>query len=79
MEGCSLSSAYMLIEVEPGSDEWVLGEIRKVKGVYEAHAIFGTYDLIVELENKSAGSRVVSEHVRRIQYIRHTYTMPIIS
>jgi len=74
-------SAYVLIEVEPGSDKKVLEEVRKLDGVSEAYFVMGNYDIIAVIKDASQFDLKykVSKGIRRLKGVRHTYTLPVIS
>jgi DNA-binding Lrp family transcriptional regulator len=42
--------AYILIKVRAGDLKEVVGQLRKIKGVSEAHMTFGPYDAIAVVE-----------------------------
>jgi len=45
--------SYVLINVEPGSEEEGLKEVRKVPNVKDCHRIYGLYDMIAKVEADS--------------------------
>jgi len=45
-----MALCYVLINVELGSEEKVLGEVRKIPQVKECHRICGVYDMIAKGE-----------------------------
>lgn len=48
-----MTLCYVLINVETGSEEKVLGEVRKVPNVKECHRLYGIYDVIAKVEADS--------------------------
>lgn len=69
--------AYVLINVETGSDEEVLEGLKKVEGVVEAHTVYGVYDIIAKIEAGTMDKLkdIVAWEVRRLKNIRSTLTM----
>jgi len=63
-----------------GSLEHVLKTIRTIKGVKEAHGVFGVYDVIakVEAESMSEIKNVVLKQIRRLNQIESSQTMIVI-
>jgi len=47
--------AYVLLTIEIGKVERVIGEIKAISGVIKADAVTGPYDAIVELEASDLG------------------------
>ena len=68
---------YVLIKVEPGYIENILGAIIRTRNVREANAVTGSYDIIVKIEGASISeilSTVVKE-IHRIEGITSTETL----
>lgn len=51
--------------------------LRKVKGVIEAHLLYGVHDMVavVEVDTVDRVKEVVSANIRRIEGVRSTLTM----
>jgi DNA-binding Lrp family transcriptional regulator len=75
-----MTSAYILINAETGSDIDVLKSLRKVKGVSEACLIYGVYDLILKVTAESMDKlkEILKFRVRRIDNVRSTLTLIVI-
>ncbi len=68
--------AFMLLEVEPGREDYILKESRKIEGVKVAHLVTGMYDIVLEVNTEEKGSlKNVVERVRAIEGIRSTQTL----
>ena len=48
-----MTTAYVLINAETGSDIDVLKSLRKVEGVSEACLVYGVYDLVAKVTARS--------------------------
>ena len=72
-----MTTAYVLLDVEPGFDEEVLRQIRSMDGVMEVYMVFGNYDIIVRIADSSPDKirGQIEDRIRKIKRIRHTYTM----
>jgi len=72
--------SYVLINVELGSEDAVLGEVRKIPNVKECHRIYGIYDMIAEVEAESLDTvkQVVTWKIRRLPGVRSTLTTIVI-
>ena len=51
--GFNMDKLYVLIKVEPGHIEGILGSVIQKKFVKEAAAVTGSYDIIVKLEGET--------------------------
>ncbi|MGA3406225.1 MAG: Lrp/AsnC ligand binding domain-containing protein [Candidatus Bathyarchaeia archaeon] len=71
-----MTLCYVLINVETGSEEKVLGEVRKVPNVKECHRLYGIYDVIAKVEADSMDGlkEIVTWKIRRLNGVRSTIT-----
>lgn len=60
--------AYVLIKVVPHKENEILRELSKIPAVIKAHKLFGQFDLIVEIEQKSM--RQLMDSVSRIRGVK---------
>jgi DNA-binding Lrp family transcriptional regulator len=67
---------YVLINVELGTEEEVLKEVRKIPNVKECHRMYGIYDMIAKIEAESLDTlkQVVTWKIRRLPGVRSTVT-----
>jgi len=75
-----MALCYVLLNVEPGSEEKVLGEVRKISNVKSSHRVYGVYDMIAEVEADSMDSlkQVVTWKIRRLEGVKSTLTAIVI-
>jgi len=64
------------MNVELGSEEKVLKEVRKVPNVKECHRVYGVYDMIAKVEADSMDKlkEIVTWKIRRLDGVRSTLT-----
>lgn len=76
-EGENLVRVFVFINAEPGRESEALEKLRKVKGVIEAHLLYGVHDMVavVEVDTVDRVKEVVSANIRRIEGVRSTLTM----
>jgi DNA-binding Lrp family transcriptional regulator len=72
--------SYVLINVELGSEEEVLKEVRKVPNVKECHRLYGIYDMVAKVEADSLDTlkQVVTWKIRRLPGVRSTVSTIVI-
>ena len=72
-----MPKAFVLINVESGSEEDVLEQIKKIEGVEEAYFSYGVYDIItkVKAETMEKLREAVTRKVRTISRVRSTLTL----
>jgi len=75
-----LATAFVLINVEIGSEDEVLRSLKPISEVKEAHLVYGVYDIIalIETETMQELKDAVSWKIRRVDKVRSTLTMIVI-
>jgi Lrp/AsnC family transcriptional regulator for asnA, asnC and gidA len=67
--------AYVLVNTEAFEPE-VLKALRTVKGVEEAYAVYGVYDIVVKTKADTMSRlRDVHDKIRKLNKVRQTLTM----
>jgi len=71
-----MDKALVLLTLEPTSERKVLDNLRKLKGVVEAHFLYGPYDAYVMIEGQTSTvlQELVIEKIRHIEGISSTMT-----
>jgi DNA-binding Lrp family transcriptional regulator len=69
--------AYVLINVESGSEDDVLKELKNVEGVEEAYFSYGVYDLITKIKADTMDKlkEMVTRRIRTLSKVRSTLTL----
>lgn len=72
-----MAVAFVLLNVNMGTEEEVLRRLKGTGGVEEAFRVYGVYDIVVKLKAESTEKvkELVQEKVRRINDVRSTLTM----
>jgi DNA-binding Lrp family transcriptional regulator len=72
-----MQEAYILINVELGSEEQVRRDLKKVEGVKEVYTSYGVYDFIVKAVSESVGDleKLVFDNLRKIENVKSTLTL----
>ena len=72
-----MPQAFVLINVESGSEEEVVGQIKKIEGVEEAYFSYGVYDLITKVKADSMENLkdLVTRKIRTLNRVRSTLTL----
>jgi len=73
----SFAHAYVLVNVEIGTESRIINELKKVPEIVEAWVVYGVYDIVVKVkaENPEKLKEVVSEKIRKIDGVRNTLTL----
>ena len=69
--------AFVLINVESGSEDDVLKELKRVEGVEEAYFSYGVYDIItkVKADTMDKLKELVTRRIRTLSKVRSTLTL----
>jgi DNA-binding Lrp family transcriptional regulator len=72
-----MPKAFVLINVESGSEDEVLKELKGVEGVEEAYFSYGVYDIITKIkaETMEQLKEMVTRRVRILSKVRSTLTL----
>ena len=72
-----MAQAFVLFNVGSGSEDEVLTEAKKIKGVQEVYVSYGVYDLLVKIKADSMEElkELVTHKLRNIENVRSTLTL----
>ena len=72
-----MPKAFVLINVESGSEDDVLRELKLVPGVEEAYFSYGVYDIITKIKSETMEQLkdLVTKNVRTLPKVRSTLTL----
>ena len=75
-----LPLAFVLINAEIGSEDEVVGELRKIGNVKESYVVYGVYDIVAKVEAESMDKlkEIVTWKIRRLDRVRSTLTMIVV-
>jgi len=69
--------AFVLLNVEIGSEEKTMDALKTIPEVKEAHLVYGVYDIIARLESDTMLNLkdAISRKIRQIEKVRSSLTM----
>jgi DNA-binding Lrp family transcriptional regulator len=72
-----VAQAFVLVNAEVGSEDEVIGELRKISYVKESYVVYGAYDIVAKVEAESMNKLkdIVNGKIRRLDKVRSTLTM----
>jgi DNA-binding Lrp family transcriptional regulator len=72
-----MPSAFVLINTEGGSEDYVLKQLKNLSGVKESYVSYGVYDLILKVraETMAELKEIVSYKIRSIDKVVSTLTL----
>ncbi len=75
-----LATAYLLLNVETGTEEDVMRSLNPIQEVSEAQMVYGIYDIIIRVETETMEEmkNLVNGRIRRLYRVRSTMTMIVV-
>lgn len=69
--------AFVLVNVETGSENEVVEQLRKIVNVRESYTVFGAFDIVAKVEAESMDKlkEIITWKIRRLDKVRSTLTM----
>jgi len=80
-----LSTSYILINSDLGTDEAIIGKIKEILDgenniLYEIQGVYGVYDIILKLSSDDIDTlrSTITNKIRKITSVQSTLTMMVI-
>ena len=79
-----MSTAYVLLNSDLGSDSSIINEVKQVlQGEdvkFEVQGVYGVYDIVLKLSSDNAENlrAIITDKIRKISKIQSTLTMMVI-
>ena len=72
-----MSRAYVLISCEPGSDDYVVSNLKAISSVKSVYGTFGLYDVIAQIEapDEAELKNELMKRIRKLDKIQGTITL----
>jgi DNA-binding Lrp family transcriptional regulator len=73
----SMTTAYVLINCELGSEEKVFAQLKSLNKVKETRGVFGAYDIVTKIEAASVDiiKDIIATKIRSMDRVRSTLTL----
>ena len=72
-----MSTAFVLINCELGSEESIIQQLTSLDGVAAVHGTVGAYDILAKIESATVENlrETITRKIRKIDQIRSTLTL----
>jgi len=76
-----MPASYVLINTEIGYEDSIVKQLRETPNIVESYVVYGVYDIIakVEAETMEEIKDIITSRIRRLEKVRSTLTMIMIS
>jgi len=73
-----MTIAFVMLNAEVGSEDELVGELRKLNNVREVYPVYGVYDIVVKVEAETMDQlREVVSRIRKLNKVRSSLTMTV--
>jgi len=75
-----METAFILIHTQPGSEEKVAKDLRKIRGIKEAYVVFGEYDVIAKVQawTREGINNLVASYIQKINGVKNLHVNLVI-
>lgn len=75
-----MSKVFVLVSANLGHEKEVVSELKRIRGVSEAHFAYGAYDIIVKVEapTQQEVKDVVFSKIRALDKVKSTVTLVVV-
>ncbi len=75
-----MTTAYVLINCDLGSEEQIIEELKQISDVREVHGTFGAYDFLAKVESANVETlrETMTKKIRKIDKVKSTLTLMVI-
>jgi DNA-binding Lrp family transcriptional regulator len=72
-----MPKAFVLMNAELGSEDSIVGELRRLEGVKEVYQVYGVYDIVTQVESDTMEKvkEIITWKLRKLNGVRSTLTM----
>ena len=72
-----MPKAFVLMNAELGSEDSIVGELRRLEGVKEVFQVYGVYDIVdqVESDTMEKVKETITWKLRKLNGVKSTLTM----
>lgn len=72
-----MPKAFVLMNAELGSEDSIVGELRKLEGVKEVYQVYGVYDIVAQVESDTMEKvkEIITWKLRKLNGVKSTLTM----
>jgi DNA-binding Lrp family transcriptional regulator len=72
-----MPKAFVLMNAELGSEDSIVGELRRLEGVKEVYQVYGVYDIVAQVESDTMEKvkEIITWKIRKLNGVKSTLTM----
>ena len=72
-----MPKAFVLMNAELGSEDSIVGDLRRLEGVKEVYQVYGVYDIVAQVESDTMEKvkETITWKLRKLNGVKSTLTM----
>ena len=72
-----MPKAFVLMNAELGSEDSIVGELKRLEGVKEVYQVYGVYDIVAQVESATMEKvkEIITWKLRKLNGVKSTLTM----
>jgi len=72
-----MPKVFVLMNAELGSEDSIVGELRRLEGVKEVYQVYGVYDIVTQVESDTMEKvkEIITWKLRKLNGVKSTLTM----
>jgi DNA-binding Lrp family transcriptional regulator len=72
-----MPKAFVLMNAELGSEDAIVGELKRLDGVNEVYQVYGVYDIVAQVESDTMEKvkETITWKLRKLNGVKSTLTM----
>ena len=72
-----MPKAFVLMNAELGSEDSIVGELKRLEGVKEVYQVYGVYDIVAQVESGTMEKvkEIITWKLRKLNGVKSTLTM----
>ena len=72
-----MPKAFVLMNAELGSEDSIVGDLRRLEGVKEVYQVYGVYDIVTQVESDTMEKvkEIITWKLRKLNGVKSTLTM----
>ena len=72
-----METAYVFLNCDPGYEETIIKDLKRIDSISEVCGIYGEYDIIPKVENSERDElrKIIVWNIRKLEHVRSTLTL----
>jgi DNA-binding Lrp family transcriptional regulator len=72
-----METAYVFLNCDPGYEETIIKDLKRIDSISEVCGLYGEYDIIAKVENSERDKlrKIIMWNIRKLQHVRSTLTL----